>query len=165
MNEAELSAILYYADLLSMKSTSHPITNNCKYFFVHKTPMHISFIVNQLPQFDKEDQYFQQSLNEYRMLTDKYGNDGAMSFINNLCNLGVAGSVNGLQMLKYIHRYTDKYNKYKAFKEYGQYIKNQKYTFQSRNDDGELETRSCTKYIANDQISRLTKGSKLYGSL
>ena len=165
MNEAELSAILYYADLLSMKSTSHPITNNCKYFFVHKTPMHISFIVNQLPQFDKEDQYFQQSLNEYRMLTDKYGNDGAMSFINNLCNLGVAGSVNGLQMLKYIHRYTDKYNKYKAFKEYGQYIKNQKYTFQSRNDDGELETRTCTKYIANDQISRLTKGSKLYGSL
>ena len=96
MNEAELSAILYYADLLSMKSTSHPITNNCKYFFVHKTPMHISFIVNQLPQFDKEDQYFQQSLNEYRMLTDKYGNDGAMSFINNLCNLGVAGSVNRL---------------------------------------------------------------------
>ena len=165
MNEAELSAILYYADLLSMKSTSHPITNNCKYFFVHKTPIHISFIVNQLPQFDKEDQYFQQSLNEYRMLTDKYGNDGAMSFINNLCNLGVAGSVNGLQMLKYIHRYTDKYNKYKAFKEYGQYIKNQKYTFQSRNDDGELETRPCTKYIANDQISRLTKGSKLYGSL
>ena len=165
MNEAELSAILYYADLLSMKSTSHPITNNCKYFFVHKTPMHISFIVNQLPQFDKEDQYFQQSLNEYRMLNDKYGNDGAMSFINNLCNLGVAGSVNGLQMLKYIHRYTDKYNKYKAFKEYGQYIKNQKYTFQSRNDDGEIETRSCTKYIANDQISRLTKGSKLYGSL
>ena len=165
MNEAELSAILYYADLLSMKSTSHPITNNCKYFFVHKTPMHISFIVNQLPQFDKEDQYFQQSLNEYRMLTDKYGNDGAMSFINNLCNLGVAGSVNGLQMLKYIHRYTDNYNKYKAFKEYKQYIKNQKYTFQSRNDDGELETRPCTKYIANDQISRLTKGSKLYGSL
>ena len=165
MNEAELSAILYYADLLSMKSTSHPITNNCKYFFVHKTPMHISFIVNQLPQFDKENQYFQQSLNEYRMLTDKYGNDGAMSFINNLCNLGVAGSVNGLQMLKYIHRYTDKYNKYKAFKEYGQYIKNQKYTFQSINDDGELETRPCTKYIANDQISRLTKGSRLYGSL
>ena len=165
MNEAELSAILYYADLLSMKSTSHPITNNCKYFFVHKTPMHISFIVNQLPQFDKENQYFQQSLNEYRMLTDKYGNDGAMSFINNLCNLGVAGSVNGLQMLKYIHRYTDKYNKYKAFKEYGQYIKNQKYTFQSINDDGELETRPCTKYIANDQISRLAKGSKLYGSL
>lgn len=165
MNEAELSAILYYADLLSMKSTSHPITNNCKYFFVHKTPMHISFIVNQLPQFNKEDQYFQQSLNEYRMLTDKYGNNGAMSFINNLCNLGVAGSVNGLQMLKYIHRYTDKYNKYKAFKEYGQYIKNQKYTFQSRNDDGELEARPCTKYIANDQISRLTKGSKLYGSL
>ena len=165
MNEAELSAILYYADLLSMKSTSHPITNNCKYFFVHKTPMHISFIVNQLPQFDKEDQYFQQSLNEYRMLTDKYGNDGAMSFINNLCNLGVAGSVNGLQMLKYIHRYTDNYNKYKAFKEYKQYIKDQKYTFQSKNDDGEIETRPCTKYIANDQISRLTKGSKLYGSL
>ena len=53
MNEAELSAILYYSDLLSMKSVSHPITNNCKYFFVYKTPMHISFIINQLPQFDK----------------------------------------------------------------------------------------------------------------
>ena len=165
MNETELIAILYYSDLLSMKSVSHPITNNCKYFFVYKTPMHISFIVNQLPQFDKQNQYFQQALKEYRMLTDKYGNDGAMSFINNLCNLGVAGSVNGLQMLKYIHRYTDNYNKYKAFKEYKQYIKDQKYTFQSKNDDGEIETRSCTKYISNDQISRLTKGSKLYGSL
>ena len=47
MNEAELSAILYYSDLLSMKSVNHPVTDNCKYFFVYKTPMHISFIVKQ----------------------------------------------------------------------------------------------------------------------
>ena len=149
MNEAELSAILYYADLLSMKSTSHPITNNCKYFFVHKTPMHISFIVNQLPQFDKEDQYFQQSLNEYRMLTDKYGNDGAMSFINNLCNLGVAGSVNATQMMKYIHRYDDKQERDKAFRMFKYNRSKAKYTHLIHNDDGEIVEEECTKYVAH----------------
>lgn len=28
------------------------------------------------------------------MLKDKFGEDGVLSFINNICNLGVAGSVN-----------------------------------------------------------------------
>ena len=41
------------------------------------------------------------------MLKHKFGEDGAMSFIKNLCNLGVAGSVNATQMMKYIHRYDD----------------------------------------------------------
>lgn len=46
MNEAELSTILYYADLLALKQSSTTVTDNCKYFFVHGVPMNISFIVN-----------------------------------------------------------------------------------------------------------------------
>ena len=42
------------------------------------------------------------------MLKHKFGEDGAMSFIKNLCNLGVAGSVNATHMMKYIHSYDDK---------------------------------------------------------
>ena len=35
MNDIELNAILYYADFLSLKDVSQPVTDNCKYFFVH----------------------------------------------------------------------------------------------------------------------------------
>jgi len=30
------------------------------------------------------------------MLKDKYGDEGALSFLDNICNLGVAGSVNAI---------------------------------------------------------------------
>jgi len=52
MNEVELSAILYYADFLSLKNTSTTVTDSCKYFFVHGVPMNVRFIINQLPTFD-----------------------------------------------------------------------------------------------------------------
>lgn len=49
------------------------------------------------------------------MLKHKFGDDGAISFLKNICNLGVAGSVNATQMMKYIHRYDEKLERDKAF--------------------------------------------------
>lgn len=34
MTNIEHNAILYYADVLSLKETSKPVTDNCKYYFI-----------------------------------------------------------------------------------------------------------------------------------
>ena len=46
MSNIELSAILFYADFLSLKAVSHPVTDNCKYFYVYGIPMNSAFILN-----------------------------------------------------------------------------------------------------------------------
>ena len=56
--------------------------------------MNIAYIVDQQPIYDVEDPWLQKSIKEYSMLKNKFGEDGVLSFINNICNLGVAGSVN-----------------------------------------------------------------------
>lgn len=58
MNKIELNAILYYADFLSMKARSRPVTDNCKYFFVHGVPINSAFILDLEPVYDEEDYYF-----------------------------------------------------------------------------------------------------------
>ena len=50
------------------------------------------------------------------MLKHKFGEEGAISFAKNICNLGIAGSVNATQMMKYIHRYDEKEERNKAFR-------------------------------------------------
>lgn len=52
MNRIELNAILYYADFLSLQSTNTHVTDNCKYFFVHETPINVSYLVDHEPIFD-----------------------------------------------------------------------------------------------------------------
>ena len=44
MNDIDINRILYYADFLSLKNEYKPITQNCKYFFVHGTPIHITYL-------------------------------------------------------------------------------------------------------------------------
>lgn len=83
------------------------------------------------------------------MLKHKFGEDGAMSFIKNLCNLGVAGSVNATQMMKYIHRYDDKQERDKAFRTFKFNRSKAKYTHLIHNDDGEIVEEECTKYVAH----------------
>lgn len=68
MNKFELSAILYYADFLSMKEQSIPVTDTCKYFYVHKVPMNISFIAGVDPMYDKDNPYIVQSTQTYELL-------------------------------------------------------------------------------------------------
>lgn len=57
MNNIELNAILFYADYLSLKATSTPVTDNCKYFFIFGCPVNAAFIVDNEPIFDPENEY------------------------------------------------------------------------------------------------------------
>lgn len=147
MNEFELSAILFYGDFLSLKNISKPLTESCKYFYIHGVPMNISLILNQKPIYDMDNMYFKQALEQYTILKNKYGEDGVLTFIDNICNLGVAGSVNAIQMLKYIHRYDDKDQRDTAFGIYKHNRKNKKYTHKVRNNDGDIVEEECSKYI------------------
>lgn len=83
------------------------------------------------------------------MLKSKYGYDGAQSFLKNICNLGVSGSVNDTQMMKYIHRYDDKRERDNAFEQFKINKNNKKYSHFITNDDGEIVEEQCTKYIAH----------------
>lgn len=58
MTHIELNTILYYADFLSLKHTCHPVTDNCKYFFIHGCPINSAYIVNMEPEYSQEDPYF-----------------------------------------------------------------------------------------------------------
>lgn len=49
MNTIELNAILYYADYLSLRTISKPVTDNCKYYFIHNTPINSAYIVDLIP--------------------------------------------------------------------------------------------------------------------
>ena len=149
MNEFEMSSILYYADFLSLQYQDQPCTDSCKYFFIHGVPMNIAYIINQQPVYDINNKWFQKSLKEYSMLKSKYGYDGAQSFLKNICNLGVSGSVNDTQMMKYIHRYDDKQERDKALKQLKINKNNKKYSHFITNDDGEIVEEQCTKYIAH----------------
>jgi len=55
MNNIELNAILYYADFLSLKARSYPVTDNCKYFYIHGAPINSAFILNLEPLYDEND--------------------------------------------------------------------------------------------------------------
>lgn len=44
MNQFELSAILFYADFLSMQETSTAVTDTCKYFYIYDIPVNICII-------------------------------------------------------------------------------------------------------------------------
>lgn len=57
MTHVELNAILYYADFLSLKHENHPVTDNCKYFFIRGCPINSAFIVDLEPEYDIENKY------------------------------------------------------------------------------------------------------------
>lgn len=108
MTMIELNAILYYADFLSMKETSTPVTDTCKYFFIHGTPMNSCYIAGTEPMYDPENQYFKQSKEEFEQIKSKFGESGAMSFVEDICSLKSCGAVSGERMLRCIHQYNGK---------------------------------------------------------
>jgi hypothetical protein len=55
MTDIELNAILYYADFLSLKHTNHPVTDNCKYFFIHGCPINSAYIIDLEPEYDPDN--------------------------------------------------------------------------------------------------------------
>lgn len=63
--DIELSSILYYADYLSLRSRSIPVTDSPKYFFIFKSPINLAYLVGNSPNFSKDNKYFKQSCKEY----------------------------------------------------------------------------------------------------
>ena len=156
MNDLELNAILYYADFLSMQERSIPVTDNCVYFFVHNSPINSTYMVDGKLFYDEQDVYFQQSLQEYLIVRDKFGEDGVESFINKICSLSAVGKVNGEHMLKYIHQFSQKKDRKAAYKKYEQFKNNVKYKIQVINEEnGEIEYKECSKYIAHQDASAI----------
>lgn len=108
MNQIELNAILFYADFLSLKGSGHPVTDNCKYFFMHGVPMNSLYILDLEPLFDQQDFYFQQAKAEYEAIKDKFDEEGVRSFIEDICSIRSCGTVDAERMLSCIHQYSNK---------------------------------------------------------
>ena len=108
MNDIELNAILYYADLLSLKETSTPVTDNCKWYFVHNMPINSACIVNLMPTYDENNKYFIQAKEDYYRLKEKFLDDGVENIVGHICNLDALGCINAEQMLKCIHQYSSR---------------------------------------------------------
>lgn len=53
MNDIELNALLYYADYLSLRDTSIPVTDTCNYFFVYGAPVNSTFLLDMMPEYDE----------------------------------------------------------------------------------------------------------------
>lgn len=147
MNNIELNAILYYADFLSLQAISIPVTDNCKYFYIHNTPINSCYILDLQPIYDESNQYFQQAIQEYTILRDKFGEDGVLTFVEKLANLGPCGAVTAEQMLKCIHNFSNKTERKQAFKKYYKWKNNKKYVHTTTNEDGEQEEHECSMYV------------------
>lgn len=157
MNEIELSAVLFYADFLSLEHSNQTVTDTCKYYWIYGVPINACIIAGVQPEYDINNYYFQQAYKEFMIIEDKFGIDGIYSFLGDLCNLRITGSVNAEQMLKYIYRFDTKKKRNKAFEKYRKFIKNQTYKHITYGIDGPEETE-CTKYVAHtEQSKRLGK--------
>ena len=118
MNHVELNAILYYADFLSLKECSQPVTDNCKYFYIHGVPINSAYILDLEPLYDEDNQYYKQAYAEYCTIRDKYGEEGIESFIEDICSIRACGSVDAERMLNCIHQYSTKKEKKQAINAY-----------------------------------------------
>lgn len=115
MNEVELNCILYYADYLSLKAISRPVTDNCKYFFVHNRPVNIAYIAGVLPEYDENNKYFIQAFQDYNKIKYMFEEEGALSFIDDICFLRACGMVDATRMLQHIHLFSTKFERKQAF--------------------------------------------------
>lgn len=146
MNTAELSSILYYADYISLSETNTPVTDNCKYFFIHGAPINSLYILDMEPEYDEENQYFQQAKLEYDAIKNKFGSDGIESFINDICCINACGTVDAVRMLNKIHQYSPKQIRKQALHNYYNWKNNQIFTHTTINENGDTVERQCTKY-------------------
>ena len=147
MNDIELNALLFYADFLSLKATSQPVTDNCKYFYIHGMPINSVCILNMEPVYDPDNPYFQQALAEYTIIRDKYGDEGLETFIDDICCIRACGCVDAERMLKCIHQYSTKRERKEAFNLYNNWKKDQIYSHITINENGDPQRTECTKYV------------------
>ena len=163
MTDIELNAILYYADFLSLKHTNHPVTDNCKYFFIHGCPINSAYIIDLEPEYDPDNQYIAQAMAEYQTIQEKFDGEGAMSFIDDICSIKACGSVDAEAMLKCIHRFSNKYERKQAFNAYHNWKKQQVYSHITLNENGDPQETQCTRYVKHFETS--LKRRKLLESL
>ena len=147
INHIELNAILFYADFLSLKAISQPVTDNCKYFYIHGVPINSAFILDLEPEYDVTNEYFKQALVEYSAIKNKYGDEGVESFIDDVCCIRACGSVDAERMLKCIHQYSSKHERKQAVNAYNTWKDNQTYTHLTINENGDPEEKECSKYV------------------
>lgn len=153
MTNIELNAILYYADFLSMKHENHPVTDNCKYFFIHGAPINSAYILDLEPEYDPDNQYIAQAMAEYQTIQEKYDEDAAMSFIDDICSIKACGSVDAEAMLKCIHRFSNKYERKQAYNAYNKWKKEQFYSHITFNENGDPQQTPCTRYVKHFETS------------
>lgn len=151
MNHIELNAILFYADYMSLRDTCEPVTDNCKYFYIHGTPINAAYILDLEPEYDETNPYFVQAYAEYKIIRDKYDDEGLESFIDDICAIRACGSVNAEQMLTRIHQFSDKKVRKQAFSKYYRWKDSQYYSHTITNENGEFEERQCTKYVSHTE--------------
>lgn len=151
LNKVERNIILYYSDYLSLKQLSIPVTDNCKYYFIHGTPVNSAFIVGLQPFYDEENPYYQQAYMEYTALKDNMDDDAMMSFIEDICNLRAHGCVDAEDMLKCIHQFSNKAERKYAFKRYERWKKSQTYAHITINELGDQTEQPCSKYVAHHE--------------
>lgn len=163
MSKFEFNSILFYADFLSLKDRSIPLTQPCKYFFVHGYPVNAAYIAQVIPDVDLDNDYIKQALSEYKLLQDKFGQDGVDSFINSICSIQSSGMVDAERLLKYIHQFSSKTERKLALKTYYNHINNLTYTHETINEDGDPQETECTRYVAHAE--RVLKQRGLYKSL
>lgn len=158
MTHIELNAILYYADFLSLKHENHPVTDNCKYFFIHGCPINSAFIVDLEPEYDIENKYILRAAQEFQVIQDKYEEEAAMSFIDDICSIKACGSVDAEQMLKCIHQFSNKYERKQAFNAYYNWKKQQSYSHIILDENGDPQETRCTKYVKHAETALTKRG-------
>lgn len=149
MNNIELNAILFYADFLSLKHTSQPVTDTCKYFFMYNTPVNSAYVAQVEPQYDPNNKYFEKAKQEYLTLRNQFGDEGVSSFIDQICCLKACGTVDAVQMLKCIHHYSSKKERKTALNNYYKWRESKEYSHLTINENGDPEYKKCSKYVAH----------------
>lgn len=162
MTYIELNAVLYYADYLSLQHESHPATDNCKYFFIHGFPINSAYIVDMEPEYSLDNQYIIQAFQEFQIIKDKYDDEAAMSFIDDICSIKACGSVDAERMLKCIHQFSTKHERRQAFNTYNNWKKQQSYSHIIFDENGDPQQVPCTRFVKHAEKSLARR--KLYKS-
>ena len=149
LNEVERNCVLYYADYLSLEHTSKPVTDNCKYYFIHGLPINSAYILDMKPLFNPANGYIIKALKEYKLIKNKFGDEGVESYIGDICMLRARGCVNAIQMLEQIHLHSTKKERLFAFKEYHRWINEQKYEHLTKDEEGNQKWERCTRYVSH----------------
>ena len=147
MNLIELNAILYYADYLSLQAISQPVTDNCKYFFIHSCPINSAYILDLEPIFDENSPYIIQAYQEYYAIKDKFGDEAVSSFIDDICFIRSCGMVDAKRMLGQIHMFSTKEERKIAYKQYNKWKSDRKHYRTTINEDGTERQIECTMYF------------------